>query len=246
MPSEHKPFFLGHKRILVKLSGEVLGDNKGQGFDPHQFETLAEQLAALQQSDIELAVVVGGGNIFRGRERKKLGLRTQQISDDIGMLATVMNGLVLLEMLQNRHCRACVMSALAMEGLCEFYHRRHADAYLKQGVIVILVGGSGHAFFTTDTAAALRMLELDCSLLLKGTKVDGVYDKDPAVHKDAKRYDHLCYDDVIDKDLRVMDATAMTLMRGRQKSVMVFSIKEEQALQKMMRGQGLYTLIGDT
>ncbi|MBC6443848.1 MAG: UMP kinase [Alphaproteobacteria bacterium GM202ARS2] len=242
---KNAPSFLGHRRILLKVSGEVLGGGDGQGFDPEQFDRLAGTLARVQKQGIQLAVVVGGGNIFRGRERSRLGLQSQQISDDIGMLATVMNGLVLWEMLKGKGCPACVMSALEMQGLCEVYHRRHADSCLQQGMIVILVGGSGHAFFTTDTAAALRTLELDCTLLLKGTKVDGVYDKDPMLHKDAKRYEQLSYNQIIDKELHVMDATAMTLMRGHKKSVMVFSIQEEQALDKIMQGRGRYTLIKD-
>ena len=244
-PPKEESSFLGHRRILLKISGEVLGGRDGQGFEPEQFDRLAGALMRVQKRGIQLAVVVGGGNIFRGRQRSRLGLRSQQISDDIGMLATVMNGLILWEMLQGKGCKACVMSALEMQGLCEVYHRRHADACLQQGMIVILVGGSGHAFFTTDTAAALRTLELDCTLLLKGTKVDGVYDKDPMVHKDAQRYENLCFDEIIDKQLHVMDATAMTLMRGHKKSVMVFSIQEENALDTIMRGQGRYTLIKD-
>ncbi|MBC6497792.1 MAG: UMP kinase [Alphaproteobacteria bacterium GM7ARS4] len=237
-------FLEGHRRILLKISGEVLGEG-GEGiFSKQRFAAMAEDILFMGRQGVDIVVVVGGGNIVRGRDIHALGIETQGVGDDMGMLATILNGMLLQAFIQERGGQAVVMSALSMERMCQPYERDKARKCLCDGQVVILVGGIGQPFFTTDTTAALRSLELECSLMLKGTKVDGVYDKDPVGDRSATHYPTLTYRDVIEKKLHVLDETAMTLMQGRGKSVIVFNIRHG-GIRAMIEGTQRYSHICD-
>jgi len=194
-------------------------------------------------NDIELCLVVGGGNIFRGLSASKAGIE-RATADYMGMLATVMNALALQSALEDQGVDTRVMSAISMTNVCEPYIRRKADRHMEKGRVVIFAAGTGNPYFTTDTAAALRAAEMQCDALLKGTQVDGVYDSDPKTNKNAKRYDKLSYQKVLADDLRVMDAAAVTLMRDNTIPIIVFSIHETGGFDAVLRGDGDCTIIG--
>lgn len=231
-----------YKRVMLKLSGEMLGGADGP-LDGNSLQLVAGEIARIQQLGIEVAVVIGGGNIFRGA--KASGWNMDRASADyMGMLATVINGLALQGILEDKHdVYSRVMSAIAMQELTEPYIRRKAIKHLQKGRVVIFVAGTGNPFFTTDTAASLRAREMGSEIILKATKVDGIYTKDPAKHADAERYDHLTYLDVIAKQLNVMDATAITMCMEAEIPIYVFKLAEEGCVTRAILGDSYGTLV---
>ena len=212
------------------------------GIDVSVTARIAEEIASVHAKGLEIGLVIGGGNIFRGLAASEAGIE-RTTADYMGMLATVMNALAMQSALERIGLDTRVMSAIPMTTVCEPYIRRRASRHMERGRIVIFAAGTGNPFFTTDTAAALRAAEMGCDALLKGTKVDGVYDKDPAKHDDAVRYDTLSYMDVITKDLQVMDTSAVTLMRDNSIPIIVFSIAEKRRFEDVMTGKGICTII---
>ncbi|HZL40254.1 MAG TPA: UMP kinase [Pseudolabrys sp.] len=232
-----------YKRVIVKLSGEAFGGPHGAGFDQATVEKIAADLVAAAKMGVELGVVVGGGNIFRGVEVSSRGV-PRPVGDTMGMLATVMNCLVLEAAIERSGREARTLSALAMTSVCETYNRKRAAKNLGKGRVVLLAAGTGNPFFTTDTTAVLRAAELDCHAVLKATNVDGVYTADPKKDPKAKRYEKLSHQEAIEKDLRVMDSTAFALARENHMPIIVFSIAEKGAIEAVLRGEGRSTVIG--
>ncbi|MAE28161.1 MAG: UMP kinase [Planctomycetota bacterium] len=234
---------MSHRRILLKLSGEALGDpESGLGLAPRALEKIAAQIAAVAQSGVEVGVVCGGGNILRGNLFSQAGTVRAE-ADAMGMLATVINGLALADALERAGVGARVLTAMEIERMAEPFVRRRALAHLDKGRVVVMAGGTGNPFFTTDTAAALRAVELDCEVLLKATKVDGVYTADPMVDPNAKRIPELTHMDVLRDGLKVMDGTAITLCMDNNLPVTVFNLFEEGNLERVVRGEDLGTII---
>jgi len=233
---------LKYKRVLLKISGEALMGTQSFGIDVSVTARIAEEVASAHAKGLEIGLVIGGGNIFRGLAASEAGIE-RTTADYMGMLATVMNALAMQSALERIGLDTRVMSAIPMTTVCEPYIRRRASRHMERGRIVIFAAGTGNPFFTTDTAAALRAAEMGCDALLKGTKVDGVYDKDPAKHDDAVRYDSLSYMDVIKDDLQVMDTSAVTLMRDNSIPIIVFSIAEKNRFENVMTGKGICTII---
>ncbi len=233
---------LRYKRVLLKISGEALMGQQDFGIDVAMTARIAQEVARAHKAGLEIGLVIGGGNIFRGLAASEAGIE-RTTADYMGMLATVMNALAMQSALEHVGLDTRVLSAIPMTTVCEPYIRRRASRHMEKGRIVIFAAGTGNPFFTTDTAAALRAAEMGCDALLKGTKVDGVYDKDPLTHKDAVRYEQLSYLEVINKDLRVMDASAVTLMRENKIPIIVFSIAEKGRFEDVMRGTGISTII---
>jgi uridylate kinase len=231
-----------YKRILFKISGEALMGDLPFGQCPETLNTICNDVKEAVDMGVEVCLVVGGGNIFRGISGEAMGMERAS-ADYMGMLATVLNALALQNMLEKKGCETRVQSAIHMMEICEPYIRRRAVRHMEHGRVVIFAAGTGNPFFTTDTAAALRAVEMGCQAMLKGTQVDGVYDSDPKKNPDAKRYDTLTYHDVLSQDLRVMDATAIALARENKIPIMVFSIQEQGNLARALCGQGRYTLI---
>jgi uridylate kinase len=232
-----------YRRVIVKLSGEALTGPGGYGVDQAVVERLADDLAAAAKLGVELGVVVGGGNLFRGVEVSSRGV-PRPVGDTMGMLATVMNCLVLESAVERAGCEARTLSALTMPEVCETYNRKRALKNLDKGRIVLLAAGTGNPFFTTDTTAVLRAAELDAHAVLKATNVDGVYSADPKKDPKAKRYDRLSSQEAIEKDLRVMDGTAFALARENRMPIIVFSIAGKGAIESVLRGKGRATVIG--
>jgi uridylate kinase len=233
---------LAYRRILVKLSGEALMGNSDYGIDPLFLKRLAAEVAAVRENGAEVAVVIGGGNLFRGAGLARAGM-DRVTADQMGMLATVMNSLALQDALEQIGVFARVMSAIRINEVCEDYIRRRAVRHLEKGRITIFAAGTGSPFFTTDTAASLRAIEIEADLLLKATKVDGVYDSDPMLNPSARRYDRLTYDQVLDGRLNVMDATAIVLCRDHHLPLRVFNLNEPGALVRVARGEEVGTLV---
>ncbi len=231
------------KRVIVKLSGEAFGGPHGSGFDQATVEKIAKDLAAGAKLGVELGVVVGGGNIFRGVEVSERGV-PRPVGDTMGMLATVMNCLVLEAAIERAGREARTLSALAMTSVCETYNRKRAVKNLGKGRVVLLAAGTGNPFFTTDTTAVLRAAELECQAVLKATNVDGVYTADPKKDPKAKRYEKLGHQEAIEKDLRVMDSTAFALARENHMPIIVFSVADKGAIEAVLRGKGRSTVIG--
>jgi uridylate kinase len=232
-----------YRRVIVKLSGEALAGAEGFGIDQKTVETLAADLAATASLGVELGVVVGGGNIFRGVEVSERGV-PRSVGDTMGMLATVMNCLVLETAIERAGREARTLSALAMTSVCETYNRKRAMKNLGKGRVVLLAAGTGNPFFTTDTTAVLRAAELECQAVLKATNVDGVYTADPKKDPKAKRYEKLGHQEAIEKHLRVMDSTAFALARENHMPIIVFSIADKGAIEAVLRGKGRSTVIG--
>jgi len=232
-----------YKRVIVKLSGEALNGDKPFGIDQATVERIAADLAAAASLGVELGVVVGGGNIFRGVEVSERGV-PRPVGDTMGMLATVMNCLVLEAAIERQGREARTLSALAMTSVCETYNRKRAMKNLGKGRVVLLAAGTGNPFFTTDTTAVLRAAELECQAVLKATNVDGVYTADPKKDPHAKRYERLGHQEAIEKDLRVMDGAAFALARENRTPIIVFSIAEKNAIETVLRGQGRTTVVG--
>ena len=232
-----------YKRVIVKLSGEALNGDKPFGIDQATVERIAADLAATAKLGVELGVVVGGGNIFRGVEVSSRGV-PRPVGDTMGMLATVMNCLVLEAAIERQGREARTLSALAMTSVCETYNRKRAMKNLAKGRVVLLAAGTGNPFFTTDTTAVLRAAELECQAVLKATNVDGVYTADPKKDPNAKRYERLGHQEAIEKDLRVMDGAAFALARENRTPIIVFSIAGANAIETVLRGQGRTTVVG--
>ena len=231
-----------HKRILVKLSGEALMGKQGSGIDPQMIGQLAAELVAVHEAGVEIGIVVGGGNLFRGAGLAAAGL-DRVTGDHMGMLATVMNALALQDGLQRAGKTAVVMSGLAMPQVCESYTQRDARRRIAQGEILIFAAGTGSPYFTTDTGASLRAIEICADLLIKATKVDGMYDKDPVKHDDAVRYRDLDYDLAIDQRLAVMDVAAMILCNDNALDLVVCDINQPGALLELARGKSVGTRV---
>ncbi|KAF0118962.1 MAG: pyrH [Rhodospirillaceae bacterium] len=232
------------RRVLLKLSGEGLMGNRPFGLDPGMVARLAVEIATVHDSGVEIALVVGGGNIFRGVTGAAAGM-DRASADTMGMLATVMNALALGNALERAGCPVRVMSAIPMPSVCETFIRHRALRHLSKGRVVVCAAGTGSPFFTTDTAAALRAIEMACDALLKATQVDGVYSADPRTDPAARRHDHLTYTDVLARNLQVMDATAVALARENSLPVVVFSLHHAGALGDVLAGRGLFTLISE-
>jgi uridylate kinase len=232
-----------YRRVIVKLSGEALTGAKGFGIDQATVEQIAGDLVATAKMGVELGVVVGGGNIFRGVEVSGRGV-PRPVGDTMGMLATVMNCLVLEAAIERAGREARTLSALAMTSVCETYNRKRAMKNLGKGRVVLLAAGTGNPFFTTDTTAVLRAAELECQVVLKATNVDGVYTADPKKDWKAKRYEKLSHQEAIEKHLRVMDSTAFALARENHMPIIVFSIADKGAIKAVLRGKARSTVIG--
>ncbi len=230
------------KRILLKLSGEVLMGRQQFGLDPEFVTELAAEIKATKDTGLEICLVIGGGNIFRGVAGAAKGL-DRTTGDYMGMLATVMNALAMQNALERLGVETRVQSAIPMASVCEPYIRRRAERHLQKGRIVIFAAGTGNPFFTTDTGAALRAAEMGCHALLKGTSVDGVYDSDPKKNPQAKRFDAITYDKVLSDNLRVMDAAAVALCRENHIPIVVFSIREKGNLARVLAGEGVQTIV---
>ena len=238
-PADAKPAF---RRILVKLSGEALMGNSEYGIDPAFLRRLAGELRAMREYGAEVALVIGGGNLFRGAGLARAGM-DRVTADHMGMLATVMNSLALQDALESIGVFVRVMSAIRINQVCEDYIRRRAVRHLEKGRVVIFAAGTGNPFFTTDSAASLRAIEIEADLLVKATKVDGVYDSDPVVNPAARRYDRLTYDQVLDQRLGVMDATAIVLCRDHRLPLRVINLNEPGSLVRIARGEDVGTLV---
>jgi uridylate kinase len=232
-----------YTRLLLKISGEALMGAEPFGIDLPTMDRIAAEVTEVVRGGTELCIVVGGGNIFRGLSAAARGL-DRVTGDQMGMLATVMNALAFEAALKSKGVDARVQSAIAMPAVCETFSQASAFRHLQRGRVVVFAGGTGNPFFTTDTAAALRAAEMQCAALLKGTGVDGVYSADPKRDPQATRFDRLTYDDVLSRDLKVMDLTAITLARDSRIPVIVFSIRSPGALTNVAKAQGRYTLIG--
>ena len=233
-----------YRRVLLKVSGEVLMGDNGFGIDMKTVDDIAQQVSEIVDLGIELCLVIGGGNIFRGLSTAAKGMERAS-ADYMGMLGTVMNALAMQNALEKIGVHTRVQSAIPMDTVCEPYIRRRALRHLEKGRVVIFAAGTGNPFFTTDTAAALRAAEMGCDALMKGTSVDGVYTADPKKDPKAVRYDHLSYLEVLAQDLKVMDASAISLMRDNGTPIVVFSIRHRGALREVLMGDGVYTVIGD-
>ena len=231
-----------YKRILLKLSGEALMGEQNFGIDPKVLERVGSEIKQLIDNDIQVALVIGGGNIFRGMSLAELGMN-RTTGDHMGMLATVMNALALQDAIEHQGIRVRVMSALAIHQVCEDYIRRRAVRHLEKGRVVIFAAGTGNPFFTTDTAASLRGTEIDADIVLKGTKVDGIYNADPMKDASATMYEQLGYDQVIEEKLGVMDTTAMVLCRDNNIPIRVFNMNKEGLMLKIASGEAIGTLV---
>jgi uridylate kinase len=234
-----------YRRVLLKVSGEALMGSQSFGIDIETVDRIAADVKDAVDAGTQVCMVIGGGNIFRGVSAAAKGIDRAQ-ADYMGMLATVMNALAMQAALERAGLSSRVQSAIPMQTVCEPFIRRRAERHLEKGRVVIFAAGTGNPFFTTDTAAALRAAEMKCDGLLKGTKVDGVYSADPVKVKDAVRYDTLTYHDVLSRELKVMDASAVSLSRENKIPIIVFSIHDRGALAAVLRGEGRATVIKDS
>lgn len=232
------------KRVLLKVSGEALMGENSFGIDPDTVDRIANEIKSVTELGTEVCLVIGGGNIFRGISGAAQGLE-RSTADYMGMLATVMNALAMQGALERVGVHNRVLSAIPMATICEPYIRRRAVRHMEKGRVVIFAAGTGNPFFTTDTAAALRATEMNCDGIFKGTQVDGVYSADPKTHPDAERYDRLSYMDVLSQDLKVMDASAISLARENNIPILVFSIHNPNAFAEVVKGGGIFTIISN-
>jgi uridylate kinase len=231
-----------YKRVLIKLSGEALAGDQGHGISGDVLTKISSEIAALQKTGCEIAIVVGGGNIHRGVAGATSGM-DRATSDYMGMMATVINSLALQDALEKQNVYTRVLSAIAMQEVAEPYIRRRAVRHLEKKRVVIFAAGTGNPYFTTDTTAALRANEMHADLIMKATKVDGIYDKDPMKFKDAKKFETLSYIDVLNKDIKVMDSTAITLCMDNNMDIVVFNMFEEGNIAKVVNGEKVGTLV---
>lgn len=232
---------LKYKRALLKLSGEALAGEKHSGIDPHTVSRICAEIADVARIGLEVALVIGGGNIFRGLSASAEGM-DRSSADYMGMLATVLNALAVQDALEKQGYPTRVMSAIAMQEVCEPYVRRRALRHMEKGRVVICAAGTGNPYFTTDTTAALRAMELKCEVLIKATKVDGVYDKDPVKHADAVMFKHLSYDETLRRHLKVMDSTAITLAQENRLPILVCSMFNS-SIRRAVQGDNPGTLV---
>ena len=229
-------------RVMLKISGESLMGKIPYGIDPEMVGTVAQQVKDVVATGVEVCLVIGGGNIFRGMSGAAAGME-RATGDYMGMLATVMNALAMQNALEQIDVPVRIQSALTISAVCEPYIRRRATRHLEKGRVVIFAAGTGNPFFTTDTAAALRASEMNCQALLKGTRVDGVYSDDPEKNKDAKRFDRVSYLQVLTDDLRVMDASAIALSRENNIPILVFSIETPGEFERVVKHEGRFTIV---
>jgi uridylate kinase len=234
---------LRYQRVLLKLSGESLEGSQGYGIDPQRLDEYARDIAAVVEKGLQVAIVIGGGNIFRGLKGTGQGMDRVQ-GDYMGMLATVINSMALQGALQTHGIPAKLLSGLAIDPICEAMSRRRAKEYLEAGKVVIIAAGTGNPFFTTDSASALRAIEIQADALLKGTRVDGVYTADPEKDPTAVRYDHLSFDEAYNKGLKIMDLTAFTLCRENNMPIIVFDMNKKGNLLRLMEGEEIGTIVG--
>ena len=233
-----------YRRLVLKLSGEILAGDEGFGIDPAKANNLAQEIKSIHDMGISIRLVIGAGNIFRGIQAASKGM--QRVTGDyLGMLATIMNAVCVQDALENLGSVTRTLSAITVAQIAEPYIRRRALRHLEKGRIVIVAGGTGNPYFTTDTAAALRATELGAEVLIKGTKVDGVFDKDPFLHSDAKMYEQVSFKEVIQKELRVMDMTAISLCKENSLPIKVFNINRRGELKKLIQGDQIGTLVKD-
>lgn len=230
------------KRVLLKLSGEALAGTRGFGVDPARVLELAKEVAEVREQGVEIGVVLGGGNFFRGVS-ESAGHMDRVAADHMGMLATVINGLALQDALEKLGCQTRLMSALEMNQVAEPFIRRRAIRHLEKGRLVIFVAGTGSPYFSTDTAAALRAMEIKADVILKGTKVEGVYDADPVIVKDARKFDQISYLEVLSRGLRVMDSTAISMCRDNNLPIVVFNLNQPGNLPRVVRGEKIGSLV---
>jgi len=231
-----------YRRILLKLSGEVLAGDQDFGIDPIKATQLANEIKSIHEMGVDIILIIGGGNIFRGLQAASKGM-DRVTGDYLGMLATIMNAISLQDALENTGVETRTLSAITVSQISEPYIRRRALRHLDKGRIVIVAGGTGNPYFTTDTAAALRATELKAQVLIKGTKVDGVFDKDPVVYSDAVRYNNVSFTEILGKNLRVMDLTAITLCKENALPICVFNINNKGDLKRIVEGKNIGTTI---
>ena len=230
------------RRILLKLSGEVLAGEQGFGIDPKKATELANEVKSIYEMGVSIGLIIGAGNIFRGLQASSKGM-DRVTGDYLGMLATIMNAISLQDALEKVGVETRTLSAITVSKIAEPYIRRRALRHMEKGRVVIIAGGTGNPYFTTDTAAALRATELHAEVVIKGTKVDGVYDKDPIVNSDAKRYKNISFNEVLSKNLRVMDLTAITLCKENALPIRVFNINNKGDLKRLLNGEDIGTLV---
>ena len=229
-------------RILLKLSGEILAGKNGYGIDPKITNSLAKKIIQISKTNIQIGIVIGGGNIYRGISASAKGM-DRVPGDYLGMMATIMNAVALQSSLEKMNCDTRVMSALSITQLAEPYIRRRGIRHLEKGRIVIFAGGTGNPYFSTDTAAALRAIEINADIIIKGTKVDGIYSADPEINPDATKYDSISFKEVIEKELRVMDLTAITLCKENNLPIIVFDIKSKNGLVDILNSVPTGTMV---
>lgn len=234
---------LKYNRILLKMSGEMLSGDQGFGIEPAVIRRFAREIKSVRDAGVEIAVVIGGGNIFRGLAGASRGMDRAH-ADYMGMLATVINALALQDALEQQGCHTRVMSAISVDEIAEPYIRRRAERHLEKGRVVIFGAGTGNPYFSTDTGAALRSAEIHAQVILKGTKVDGIYDKDPMQHDDAVKYQHLDHQTILQRNLKVMDSTAASLCRDNDIPLIVFNLNEEGNILRILHGEGVGTYVG--
>ena len=231
-----------YKRILFKLSGAILAGNRGYGIDPDVLSQICNKIIKIKQAGIEIGIVIGGGNIFRGISAAAKGM-DRVAGDYLGMMATIMNSVGLQSGLEELNCDTGVMSALSITQLAEPYIRRRATRHLEKNRIVIMAGGTGNPYFTTDTAAVLRAIEIDADVVIKATKVDGIYSEDPVANPEAIKYPEITFKEVIDKELKVMDMTAVTLCKENKLPIIVFNINEDENIVNLIDNKHIGTLV---
>lgn len=241
MTTNPKP---AYQRILLKLSGEALQGKEGFGIDPTVLDRMAQEIKELVELGVQVGLVIGGGNLFRGAGLAEAGMN-RVVGDHMGMLATVMNGLAMRDALHRAYVNARVMSAIPLNGVCDSYNWAEAISQLRNGRVVIFSAGTGNPFFTTDSAACLRGIEIEADVVIKATKVDGVFTDDPAKNPDAELYSKLTYQDVLEKELKVMDLAAFTLARDHAMPIRVFNMNKPGALRKVVMGEQEGTLINN-
>ena len=233
-----------YRRVLLKLSGEVLAGEQDFGIDPVKANYLAEEVQSIRESGIEVGLIIGAGNIFRGMQAASKGM-DRVTGDYLGMLATIMNAISVQDALEKVGCETRTLSAISVSQIAEPYIRRRAIRHLEKGRVIIIAGGTGNPFFTTDSAAALRAVELNAEVVLKGTKVDGIYDKDPMIHEDAVKYETVSFSRVLNDNLRVMDMTAITLCKENNLPIRVFNINHTGDLKALVLGSKIGTLVSE-
>ncbi len=233
-----------YSRVLLKLSGEILAEEKGFGIDPGRASFLAKEIKSIHTLGVDIGLIIGAGNIFRGLQASDRGM-DRVTGDYLGMLATIMNAISVQDALEQEGCETRTLSAINITQIAEPYIRRRALRHLEKGRIVIVSGGTGNPFFTTDSAAALRAKELNAEIVIKGTKVDGIYNDDPVKNSSAIKYDQLSYDKVLEDNLRVMDLTAITLCKENKIPIQVFNIKEPGTLKELILGGKIGTLVSE-